>query len=356
MVDHTLSVAMANYNHGRYIGEALEAILEQSYRPHEIIVIDDASTDGSVEVVERFVERHPTVRLVQNDRNLGTVETFNRGLDEATGDYVYFPASDDKVLPGLFERSMHLLGQNPQAGLCTALPRTLSETGEDLGPRHIPIISESPCFLSPERALAAVRRVDGWFTGNTAIYRRGALLDAGGFLPEIGPYCDGFACRVIALRHGACFIPEPLAMTRTGEGRFSQASAADPDVGLEIMRAASRLMRTTYRDAFPSDWVDGWERRWICTLGSNIVRSSHDSQAAGLKALTPSLSSSHRAYLSGLQALIKLESLLTEVYLFARFRRGILLHPSKIWDLLARKLRPHSSVPADHSRMGGRSE
>ena len=356
MVDPTLSVAMVNYNHGRYIEEAIEAILTQSYRPHELIVIDDASTDGSVEVVDRFVERDPVVRLVRNDRNQGTVVTMNRGLQEATGDYVYFAASDDKALPGLFARSMHLLGQNPQAGLCSALPRTLSESGKDLGPRRIPIISGTPSFISPERALAAVRRVDGWFTGNTTIYRRDALLDAGGFLPEIGPYCDGFACRVIALRHGACFIPEPLAMTRIGEGRFSQASAADPDVGLEIMRTASRLMRTTYRDAFPSDWVDGWERRWLCTLGSNIVRSSHDSQAAGLKALTLSPSRADRAYLIGLRALIKLESLLTEVYLFARFRRGILLHPSEIWDLLARKLRPYSSVPADHSGMEGRSE
>ncbi len=350
MVENTLSVAMANYNHGRFIGEALEAILAQSFRPLEIIVVDDASTDNSIEIVEEFVRRDPIVRLVRNERNIGAVRTFDLGLKEASGDYVFFPASDDKVLPGLLAQSMNLLKQNPRAGLCTALPVTLSESGENLGPRRIPIISRTPCYLTPERALAALRRYDGWFTGNTTIYKREALLEAGGFLPELGSYSDGFACRVIALKYGACYIPEPLAMTRIGQGRFSQITAANPDISLEIMRNASRLMRSTYSDVFPEEWVDRWERRWLCTLGSNLIRSSHRAQVAGVRALVPSPSLADRTYLTGIRALMRLESTLTELYLFARFRHSILFNPTELRDLIVRKLNQFSSVPVERSR------
>ena len=149
MADSTLSVAMANYNHGRFIGEALEAILAQSLRPLEIIVVDDASTDDSVEIVEGIARRDPIVRLVRNERNLGAVRTIDLGLREAAGDYVFFPASDDRVMAGLFAKSMNLLNRYPEAGICTALPMTLSESGEDLGPRRIPIISRTACFLNP---------------------------------------------------------------------------------------------------------------------------------------------------------------------------------------------------------------
>src|SRR4051812_21669960 len=116
----SLSVVMPNYNHSHYIGEALEAILGQTFRPMEVIVVDDASTDNSVEVIEQFVRRDSAVRLLRNEQNSGPVPTVNLGLKQASGDYVYTMAADDKILPTFFEKSMNLLAQYPQAGLCSA--------------------------------------------------------------------------------------------------------------------------------------------------------------------------------------------------------------------------------------------
>jgi len=62
----TLSVVMANYNHARFLPESLGAILEQSYRLTEIIVLDDASTDKSADIIEVFTRKEPLIRLVQN--------------------------------------------------------------------------------------------------------------------------------------------------------------------------------------------------------------------------------------------------------------------------------------------------
>jgi glycosyltransferase involved in cell wall biosynthesis len=63
----TLSVVVPNYNHGKYLEFSLPALLRQSVQPLEIIVLDDVSTDNSVEVIRRFAAQSPLIRLVQNE-------------------------------------------------------------------------------------------------------------------------------------------------------------------------------------------------------------------------------------------------------------------------------------------------
>ena len=113
----SISVIIPNYNHSRYIVGQLDALAAQTLPPLEVIVVDDASTDDSVEVVERFAQRHPIVRLLRNERNLGVVATLNRGLKEARGELVYFGAADDLVAPCLIESAQSLSERYPQAGI-----------------------------------------------------------------------------------------------------------------------------------------------------------------------------------------------------------------------------------------------
>src|SRR5438034_2246469 len=95
----SLSVVVPNYNHARYLPVCLKAILAQSVAPIELIVVDDASTDNSVEVIRRFAAQSPLVRLVQNEKNLGVMANQIKGLDLARGEFVFFQAADDEVQP-----------------------------------------------------------------------------------------------------------------------------------------------------------------------------------------------------------------------------------------------------------------
>ncbi|MBM3804581.1 MAG: glycosyltransferase family 2 protein [Acidimicrobiia bacterium] len=94
----TLSVIIPNYNHAAFLPRSLGAILAQSVQPLEIIVMDDASTDNSVEVIESFVRRHPHIRLHRNARNLGVVANGNRAVDLAQGDYMYPKRGQSRLL------------------------------------------------------------------------------------------------------------------------------------------------------------------------------------------------------------------------------------------------------------------
>lgn len=88
MVNNTISVIMSNYNHAKYIDKALEAILSQSYRPMEVILVDDATTDNSVEIIKQFIRQDQIIRIVVNEKNIGTVRSTQKLLDFVRGDYV----------------------------------------------------------------------------------------------------------------------------------------------------------------------------------------------------------------------------------------------------------------------------
>ena len=212
----TLSVVLANYNHGGCIAKALSAIVSQTFGPSEVIVVEDGSTDNSIEVIERFTDRYPTIRLLRNDRNMGVVSSYSRGLESASGDYVYLASADDMVLPGFFEKSMHLLSQYPQAGLCH------SELKAFDGREYKSYLSNRPRYFSA-REFAAKSKQRGYFyaSGINSILRRDTLLQGGGIIPSAGPAWDLLVAMMVGARHGACYVPEPLVSIRTVQNSYS---------------------------------------------------------------------------------------------------------------------------------------
>ncbi|OGS36228.1 MAG: hypothetical protein A2506_10580 [Elusimicrobia bacterium RIFOXYD12_FULL_66_9] len=252
---------MPNYNHARFIREALEAALAQSVPAREVIVVDDASTDDSREIVAGLAARHPSVRLLEQKRNQGVVAAMQRGLEACSGDYVAFFAADDQVLPGHFERSLSLLARHPGAGLCSTLARLIGEKGEDLGPYHTPRISETECFVPPERFLETYERWGSWIVTYSAVFRRSAVLEIGGFDAGLGPTADGLLNLVLPARHGACFIPEPLVLWRKLDTGYAMSSVSDPRRAISVIEALdARLREPRFSGLFSPSLLTGLKR------------------------------------------------------------------------------------------------
>ncbi|HEX4048656.1 MAG TPA: glycosyltransferase family A protein [Elusimicrobiota bacterium] len=209
----TLSVVLPHYNHGRYVAGCLEALLGQSRPPDELIVIDDASTDGSMPILESFAKR-PGVRLVRHERNMGCARSCADGLSLCGGDYIFMPAADDWVLPGFFEKSMAALAAHPEAGISCTLAGLADEEGRDLGLYRTPVVRDRAAYLSPREFIEEYRRHGNWVTSTSVIFRRDAVLEAGGWPAELGPTVDGYLVNALASRYGVCFIPEKLVMWR----------------------------------------------------------------------------------------------------------------------------------------------
>lgn len=251
---------MPNYNHAHYLPEALEAVLTQSRPPDEVIVLDDGSTDESVSVIEEFARRDPRVRLVVGEANRGVLVAVNRLLSMTNADYVHCAAADDRLLPGHFEKSMALLEVHPDAGLCSTLSRVVDGRGADGGVLGTPVVADRPAYLPPPAVRRLLATYGNWLQGNTVIYRRAALRAEGGLAPDLGSLADSFLCQVLALRSGACFIPEPLAAWRVLGSSYSAGMFARRASREAMVDGAVALMRTRYRDLFPRGYADLYRR------------------------------------------------------------------------------------------------
>ena len=182
----------------------------------------------------------------------------------------------------------------------------------------MPVISNKGCFIPPDKALSMLRRHGSWIQGNTAIFRRRALIDSGGFIPELQAGSDSFACQVIAVKYGVCFIPEVLAACRQLDSSYSATIAKDPELCLRVIRHKKMLMSTTYRDLFPSDFVDCWEKREL--LNSLLARflNSQNTALEDLRQLIPSQGLMDNCIFGLRKFFTKIEYVILKAYLYHR--------------------------------------
>lgn len=262
----TLSVVMTNYNHSRYIPNALDAILGQSYTPLEIIIIDDASTDESLDILEKYAQKLPLIKLYRNKENMGILYNVNRLLELAKGDYFYSAAADDLIKPGFFKESMDMLSRHPRAGLCSTLSDLIDENGTPCGMVTKTIFTTKSIFVSPRYAKRILQKFGNWIQGNSTIYKKEALIKSGGFNPELHSYGDGFIAQVIALKYGSCFIPATLASWRRMETGYALTQSADFTLRHKIILNISNLMKTQYKELFPQSYIATWKRNELFSI------------------------------------------------------------------------------------------
>jgi glycosyltransferase involved in cell wall biosynthesis len=258
----SVTVVLPNYNHARFLRESLGSFLGQTRPPDELIVVDDASTDNSVDVILDVIDGVPGAKLLRNPKNVGAVASMNRGLEIATGDLVLFAAADDVYYPRLLEVGTAMLAAYPQAALFSALSDIISPDGVNKGRFLSPTPSTAPGYLDPRSALREMLRDDGWFMGDTVLYRRSALLAEGSFDGKLGSFVDGYMCRLLALKHGACFSPEILAGWRRLEGGIAWSQAVNTDRAADFVALVEARMAET-GGLFPAQYIYRWQRRYL---------------------------------------------------------------------------------------------
>jgi glycosyltransferase involved in cell wall biosynthesis len=107
-----ISIALCTYNAGPYLEKQLFSILEQSYENIEIVVVDDCSTDGTYERLEKLKENHPKIRTYKNDVNLGFNKNFEKAIRLCQGEYIAISDQDDIWLPDKLEVLANNIGDN----------------------------------------------------------------------------------------------------------------------------------------------------------------------------------------------------------------------------------------------------
>ena len=104
--DVELSVAMPVFNGQRYLEAAIDSILRQTFRRFEFIIIDDGSTDNSLAIIKKMAQFDPRIRIIQNRKNLGVVNSLNRAFEISKGNYIARMDADDISLPNRLEKQL----------------------------------------------------------------------------------------------------------------------------------------------------------------------------------------------------------------------------------------------------------
>lgn len=249
----TVSVILPNYNYGHFLPIALEAILSQSLSPLEVLVLDDASTDGSVEIIKSYQKKFPLIKLITDAENKGVVSRINQGIDLAQGTYLAFCAADDEVMPGFFEKSIELLEKHPLAALCASRYCFFYHDAPFQLHCFPTLLSQEPAFLAPSQFLKNIQTKDCRLGGQNALFRRKAVIEAKKLIPQLGSMSDWFLILTLAFKEGLCFIPEPLTKLRIHPQAYSQRCRQDTSFCSTLFSHLETLLKTPcFQDVRPS--------------------------------------------------------------------------------------------------------
>jgi glycosyltransferase involved in cell wall biosynthesis len=203
-----LTVCLPTFNKALYLPTAVESVLAQDFRDYELLIVDDASTDGTAEAVQRF--RDSRIRFLRNPQNLGLVENWNRCLNLAQGDYVMVFHDDDVMLPGLLRREVEVLDANPKVVLVHAAAQAIDESGAVLcvaAPHAWPQLSSGLEFVT-------YYWTQGYVVMPSAMFRKSLALKLGAFNPNLRLCGDADMWQRLAFEGQVAFLDDLLISNR----------------------------------------------------------------------------------------------------------------------------------------------
>jgi glycosyltransferase involved in cell wall biosynthesis len=218
-----VSVILPCFNQAHFLRNSIESIFDQTYPKIEVIVIDDGSTDNTLEVAKGFGGAK-----VFHQNNQGLANARNAGFARSEGEIVVFLDADDRLLPDAIETLTEWLVEHPDTALVSGLCRLIDETGEDLG-------KYQPVLPTEDRLSAQLRAGYIWMPGTVA-YRRSVLDELGVFDPKVDASADYDLYLRIAWSHPIHEIDSLIGEYRQHQSSMSQNSG-------RMLRDGSRVLR-----------------------------------------------------------------------------------------------------------------
>ncbi|MDA0748561.1 MAG: glycosyltransferase [bacterium] len=271
-----ISVLMTVRNGEPYVEEAVRSVLDQAYRDFVFLILDNASTDRSREIVRGFQDSR--VRLVELERDYGQTGALNRGLELADTPYIARMDADDVSHPQRLEQQMAFLNKHPDVALVGSWCEVIDLDGQVFSQFRLPVdhfeILEGMLF-------------ENQFIHSAVVYNREAVLACGGYDAGFKHAQDYALWWRIGLKHKVANVPEFLVRLRMHPGQATRAFRAeaaeepfqivlnalgDPGLPVEVRGAVRRA--TAYADLKYAAAISGFERwsRPVARMARGLFR------------------------------------------------------------------------------------
>ena len=225
-----VSVIIPTYNTAPYLRQAIESVLGQTFRDFELIIVDDGSTDGSSDIIERYRKTDSRIVVIRNELNKGTAYSLNLGHAAAHADLIAIMGSDDICLPARLEREVAFLNTHPDIALVGSFLDLIDDQGRFI--RRM----EKPCGTDRIRKNVFFY---GPHAHNTVMYHKSAYDRVGGY-DEKYTYCQDvnfYFCMIYSGFH-TDNIPEVLVQYRVHVRSTLPYHRKKAGLNLELKREA----------------------------------------------------------------------------------------------------------------------
>ena len=246
-----VTVVVPSYNHRSYLPERLESILSQSFVDFELILLDDASTDGSIDYLSQFQDRQ-NVRLIQNETNSGSpFAQWNRGLKEAKGKYVWIAESDDTAKSDFLEEMVQVLEENANVGIVSCGVTLINEESQSVGEiKHDAFLPDQHRWQN-DFVVNGIEEINNFlFVQNTipsasaVLFRRSLYLQAGDADSSLKLCGDWLQWMHIVMLCDLAFITKRLASSRIHPVTQRQGLAQQGQLELESLIVQHNINQT----------------------------------------------------------------------------------------------------------------
>jgi hypothetical protein len=247
MIAGLVSTIVPVFNRPAQLREAVESVLAQDWRPIEIIIVDDGSTDDTLATAQTLAREHPDIVHVSTQSNAGPGPARERGRLAAQGEYIQYLDSDDVLLPGKFTAQVRALAAQPHCDVAYGKTRYRHADGR---------VAEGPWKGSGigRDAMFPSFLVDRWWDTPTPLYRRTACDRA-------GPWTDlrleedwEYDCRIAGLGTRLAWCPQYVCEVRDHEGgRLCRGTALDATRQAERARSHTLIYAHARRAGITSD-------------------------------------------------------------------------------------------------------
>ena len=231
MPSPAITVAMSVYNGERFLSEAIESVLAQSWRDFEFLLLDDGSNDGSLAIMQRFAALDPRIRVIARE-NRGLVASLNQLLAEAQAPLIARMDADDVCLPERFARQIGFFAANPQHGVVGSLTDDIDERGQP----YAMVPANHP--LTHAAFLERIESCGQLLAHPTVMYRRDVVLSVGGYHAAFR-HCEDYDLWLrLAHQTRIANLPEQLLRYRHYADQVSNRHALEQQIGVAVSHVA----------------------------------------------------------------------------------------------------------------------
>jgi glycosyltransferase involved in cell wall biosynthesis len=215
-----ITVILSVHNGEKFIQESVESILSQTFTDFEFLVINDASSDKTADILRGFSDGR--IRIITNDKNLGLTKCLNLGLREAKGEYIARMDADDVASPDRLTKQLEFMEANPDIALIGSAVDIINGKGDIIGHKD---------RLTKNLAIKYYSVfIDNPFIHSTLFFRKKAIQDAGGY-DESFRYAQDYELASRLLKQGLRLanLPDRLLRLRKHSAAISRSPESSPE-------------------------------------------------------------------------------------------------------------------------------